>query len=296
MDSHQLLKNHSNQVRYVSATSSSSSLCTEKHPTCSKAQNCLFKILRTISTIPPENTIKLQSLSSSQLKESEYVVKTEFNEFPIDLNVGFCASPENQESESPVDGFTAAGSENSGEVGKCSDGECEVGKEEKLLDSDSFLEVKVHTNGGLSGADVEILESSQLEITNGVSEITKLEEEKGFMGLLIEAARLIFGEFKDEDSDFEPEPEKKSRTKQLKRRNKCWGMEYVEETVDGKCSSPVVRSKRARIQVLPCKYRDSIIEPLTGFSRNRSSIVAKLRPRSLRGTSDKIRTIHRRLA
>lgn len=290
MDSHQLLKNHSNQVRYVSATSSSSSLCTEKHPTCSKAQNCLFKILRTISTIPPENTIKLQSLSSSQLKESEYVVKTEFNEFPIDLNVGFCASPENQESESPVDGFTATGSEHSGGVGKCSDGECEVGKEEKLLNSDSF------TDGGLAGADVEILEISQLENINGVSEIGKVEEEKGFMGLLIEAARLIFGEFKDEDSDFEPEPEKKIRTKQLKRRNKCWGMEYVEETVDGKCSSPVVRSKRARIQVLPCKYRDSIIEPLTGFSRNRSSIVAKLRPRSLRGTSDKIRTIHRRLA
>ncbi|XP_016467271.1 uncharacterized protein LOC107789907 [Nicotiana tabacum] len=288
MDSHQLLP--SNQVRYVSATSStssSSSLCTEKHPTCSKAQNCLFKILRTISTIPPENTIKLQSLSSSQLKESEYVVKTEFNEFPIDLNVGFCASPENQESESPVDGFTAAGSENSGEVGKCSDGECEVGKEEKLLNSDSF------TDGGLAGADVEILEISQLENINGVSEIGKVEEEKGFMGLLIEAARLIFGEFKDEDSDFEPEPEKKIRTKQLKRRNKCWGMEYVEETADGKCSSPVVRSKRGRIQMLPCKYRDSIIEPLTRFSRNRSSIVANRRPGLLRGTSDKIGTIHR---
>ncbi|OIT37901.1 hypothetical protein A4A49_14615 [Nicotiana attenuata] len=283
MDSHQLLNNPSNQVRYVSATSSStsssSSLCTEKHPTCSKAQNCLFKILRTISTIPPGNTIKLPSLLTSQLKEPEYEVN---NGFSIDLNVGFCASPEIQESESPVDGFTAAGSENSAGVEKCS---------EKLLDSDSFLEVEVHTNGGLADADVEILESSQLENTNGISEITKLEEDKGFMGLLIEAARLIFGEFKDEDLDFEPEPEKKSRTKQLKRRNKCWGMEYVEENVDGKCSSPVVRSKRGRLQVLPCKYRHSIIEPLTRFSRNRSSIVANRRPGSL-----KIGTIHKRLA
>ncbi|KAK4358619.1 hypothetical protein RND71_020848 [Anisodus tanguticus] len=241
---------------------SSSSLCIEKQRSCSTAQNCLFKILRTISNTPPENTTKVQSLLSSQLKEPQFGVKTE------SIN-GFCVSPENQESESP-----ATGNENSGGFFR----KCEFGKEEKLLGCESCSEVGV--TGGFSGTGEEIIgfpATESNEVFEKTSKMGKLEEEKGFMGLLIEAARLIFGEFKDEGCEFESESEKKimeshssgSRTMKLKRRNKCWGT----ESVAGKCSSlPVVRSKRGRIQVLPYKYRDSIIEPVARFSRNRSTV------------------------
>ena len=61
--------------------------------------------------------------------------------------------------------------------------------------------------------------------------------------------------------------------KQLKRRVN----EYTEEVIADKSSYPLVRSKRGRIQVLPNKYRDSILEPLTPFSRIRSTIVTNRR-------------------
>lgn len=68
------------------------------------------------------------------------------------------------------------------------------------------------------------------------TEQTKNEtEEKDGLLLLIKAAKIVFREFKDEDDD----------------------------------ELPVVRSKRGRTQVLPNKYKDSVMEPLS--SRNRSS-------------------------
>nr|GMD24148.1 uncharacterized protein LOC104099020 [Ipomoea batatas] len=134
--------------------------------------------------------------------------------------------------------------------------------------------------------------------------------EEGFMGLLIEAARLIFGEFNDKKyggaagSRAEQEPEKNTSESQnsdetkitavdpsspgrrVKRRPPCWAVELYgnaeeeERKSGGGEASPVVRSKRGRIQVLPCKYRDSVLEPLTRFTRTRSTTILANRRRS----------------
>nr|GMD22748.1 uncharacterized protein LOC104099020 [Ipomoea batatas] len=209
---------------------------------CSKAQNSLLNILRIISTFPPEET-----------PESEYDEKKEVKVFGIDLNVGFRAPPE---------------SEGDGNGGAAAD---------------------------FGGGDEAF----------GV----KGKGEEGFMGLLIEAARLIFGEFNDKKyggaagSRPEQEPEKNTSESQnsdetkitavdpsspgrrVKRRPPCWAVELYgnaeeEEQNGGGEASPVVRSKRGRIQVLPCKYRDSVLEPLTRFTRTRSTTIFANRRRS----------------
>lgn len=66
-------------------------------------------------------------------------------------------------------------------------------------------------------------------------------EEKDGLLLLIKAAKIVFAEFKDDDE------------------------------------LPVVRSKRGRTQVLPNKYKDSVMEPLS--SRNRPPVFSLKRKR-----------------
>lgn len=227
---------------------------------CSKAQNSLLNILRIISTFPPEET-----------PESEYDEKKEVKVFGIDLNVGFLAPPEAAAAaESEGDG-------NGGAAADCGGGD-EVFGTEKLCE--------------------------RSELSGG-----KGKGEEGFMGLLIEAARLIFGEFNDKKyggaagSRAEQEPEKNtsesqnsdetkitavdpsSPVRRIKRRPPCWAVELYgnaeeEEQNGAGDASPVVRSKRGRIQVLPCKYRDSVLEPLTRFTRTRSTTILANRRRS----------------
>ncbi|KAH6793604.1 hypothetical protein C2S52_004081 [Perilla frutescens var. hirtella] len=93
------------------------------------------------------------------------------------------------------------------------------------------------------------------------------------LSLLIEAAKLIFGEFVDGDES------------ELKERN---GFELkndddVAAEIGGGFQesppSPALRSKRERTRVLPCRYRDSVLEPLTRFSRTGSSILPPKRRR-----------------
>lgn len=108
---------------------------------------------------------------------------------------------------------------------------------------------------------------------NGVSEAVEEEEkqrDEGYLGLLIEAAQLILGE--------ESEKPKKPPTRKhveassaarrgAKRKQQCWTAaaeaEWYAEFED---TSPVVKSKRGRSQVLPYKYRDSVVEPLVGWT------------------------------
>ncbi|MCD7464192.1 hypothetical protein HAX54_052266 [Datura stramonium] len=301
MGSYQLLSDQQVQNCFASS-SSSSSFCTETQRGCSKAQNCLHKILRIISTVPPEN-IKITSvppsLSSQKLNGC--------NRFAIDLNIGFNVPPETEESGSPLNGGWVSGQstciaacgnfadEKSTVAAECGGvstvdfGKCSDDGEEKSCKSDS--------SGVQSTKKQEIIEIMQLE-NSGVSEskeeIGELkEQQQGFMGLLIEAATLIFGDFKDENpkSECETEMTKSFKSekfkieeeddgdnvaatkKQLKRRNS----EVTEEAIEDKSSYPLVRSKRGRIQVLPNKYRDSILEPLTPFSRIRSTILPNRR-------------------
>lgn len=299
MGSYHLLSDQQAQNCFASSSSSSSSFCSETQRGCSKAQNCLHKTLRIISTVPPEN-IKITSvppsLSSQKLNGC--------NGFPIDLNIGFNVPPETEESGSPVDGGWVSGQSTSsaacgnfadeksavgavcGGVSTVDFGKCSDDGEEKSCKSDS--------SGVQSTKNQEIIEILQLE-NSGVSEskeeIGELkEQQQGFMGLLIEAATLIFGDFKDENPKSQCETEKAkgfkseklkideeeevaATKKQLKRRNN----EGTEEAIEDKSSYPLVRSKRGRIQVLPNKYRDSILEPLTPLSRIRSTILPNRR-------------------
>ncbi|KAL3335952.1 hypothetical protein AABB24_031931 [Solanum stoloniferum] len=251
----------------------SSSLCSEtQRVNCSKAQNCLLKILKIISTVPPHNNNTPPSQN--------------LNGFAVDLNIGFNLTPLEMEEESgsPVDG----GFVNSSVVEECGSGGVDFGKCSDIDDGgeesckiDTCVEILQLENNG-------VFETSELK-----EEIGEVKEQQGFMGLLIEAATLIFGDFKDEN------PLKLDNTtteklnldehhynyndndataakKQLKRRVN----EYTEEVIEDKSSYPLVRSKRGRIQVLPNKYRDSILEPLMPFSRIRSTIVPTNRRRS----------------
>ncbi|KAH0663244.1 hypothetical protein KY284_028175 [Solanum tuberosum] len=245
---------------------SSSSLCSEtQRVNCSKAQNCLLKILKIISTVPPHNNNTPPSQN--------------LNGFAIDLNIGFNLTPLEmvEESGSPVDcsfvNSPVVAECGSVDFGKCSD--IDDGGEE-LCKIDTCVEIlQLEDNGDF--------ETSELK-----EEIGEVKEQQGFMGLLIEAATLIFGDFKDEspfkldeklkmdEHHYNNDNDATAAKKQLKRRVN----EYTEEVIEDKSSYPLVRSKRGRIQVLPNKYRDSILEPLTPFSRIRSTILPTNRRRS----------------
>ncbi|CAN4098968.1 unnamed protein product [Withania somnifera] len=261
MASYQLSNSHSDHQQVQNGS--------EMQRGCSKAQTRLFKILRIISTVPPHN------ISSKKL-----------NGFAVDLNIEFNVPSEKtveEQSGSPVEG---------GQSTSTADEKCTVAVECGGVDL-----VKCSDDGGgetpcrsdNSVVQLEVSETSKSEEKIG----EELKEEKGFMGLLIEAATLIFGDFKDEKPKSECEAENKSFKsdntieklkmddhhdiaairKELKRRND----DCAEEVMEDKSSYPLVRSKRGRIQVLPNKYKDSILEPLTPFSRTRATIVPNRR-------------------
>ncbi|KAL3518487.1 hypothetical protein ACH5RR_021076 [Cinchona calisaya] len=113
--------------------------------------------------------------------------------------------------------------------------------------------------------------ASNVEVVNNKDEINYNKgvlEEEDCMGLLADAAKLILGEIKEDEKqrfdDFNDDLSGKQRVKINKRRNKRW-------------PEPEVRSKRGRTRVLPCKYRDSVLEPLTRVSRNRSTKISNNR-------------------
>ncbi|KAJ4979114.1 hypothetical protein NE237_009894 [Protea cynaroides] len=131
------------------------------------------------------------------------------------------------------------------------------------------------------------------------SRLFRSEENKndGYLGLLVEAARLISGNFEDEESEpktssekggliheasgdsqmrAEAETETNEQVGCRSKRNRCWMFELYDGFED---ISPVVRSKRGRNQVLPSRYRDSVLEPWKRLPRQRSTRVStKRRP------------------
>ena len=78
---------------------------------------------------------------------------------------------------------------------------------------------------------------------------TKTSEE-GYLGLLLDAVRQVSGEL----FGMEEEEEREAAEKKAK------------ETKD-MAQEPVVRSKRGRSQVLPSRYRDSVLEPWSKQAR-----------------------------
>lgn len=125
--------------------------------------------------------------------------------------------------------------------------------------------------GGSGGGDLA-------ENVDSENPRVEIEEAERSLTMLIEAAQLIFGEFVDGDkserngfalknddvaADVEPSGGEAAR------RSSCWTAEEIGGEFEE--SSPVARSKRGRTRVLPCRYRDSVLEPLTRFSRTGST-------------------------
>ncbi|KAL0304733.1 UNVERIFIED_CONTAM: hypothetical protein Scaly_3012100 [Sesamum calycinum] len=217
----------------------------------STSQMCLHKILCIITTVPPPLVAASPPCSGSETKESSAENETsgENKGSGFDLNVGFSISPELKESES--------------------------------LEADA---------SGLSSSSTTAVDGGGSESRDGGC--FEIEAEEKSLTLLIEAAKLIFGEFKDND---EPESQKRSDSelkkdeaaadieaaneRKLRRRSSCWTEAGMGGEFEESRSSPVVRSKRGRTQILPTKYKDSVLEPLTRLSRTRSSIVQPKRRR-----------------
>lgn len=237
----------------------------------STSQTCLHKILSIITTVPPPLAAASPPFSGSETKESsaENDTSDEKTGYGFDLNVGFCISPEPKESlEGEASGLSSTSTtalEGGGSAAR---------------DGGSF---KVDLENGEEHGD-KVPQNSHI----------KIEETEKSLTLLIEAAKLIFGEFMDND-ESELGKQNVSRGSELKkdevaadieanegklsRRSSYWTAEEMGEEFEEPPSSPVVRSKRGRTQVLPGKYKDSVLEPLTRLSRPRSSILPSKRRR-----------------
>ncbi|KAK4440643.1 hypothetical protein Salat_0399200 [Sesamum alatum] len=256
------------------------SMFSENRRRGSTSQMCLHKILSIITTVPPPLVAASPPCSGSETKESSAENETsgENKGSGFDLNVGFSIAPELKELESLEADASGLSSSSTtaldGGGSAAGDGGC------------------FEVNPG-NGCD-------RVEHGDGVSENSrvKIEGEEKSLTLLIEAAKLIFGEFKDKDK---PESEKQNvspssdselkkdetaediieaaNERKLRRRSSCWTEAGMGGEFEESPSSPVVRSKRGRTQILPTKYKDSVLEPLTRLSRPRSSIVQPKRRR-----------------
>ncbi|KAL0460092.1 UNVERIFIED_CONTAM: hypothetical protein Slati_0636400 [Sesamum latifolium] len=256
------------------------SMFSENRARGSTSQMCLLKILSIITTVPPPLVAASPPCSGSETKESsaENETSTENKGSGFDLNVGFSISPELKESESLEADASGLSSSSTTAV----DGGGSAARDGGCLEVNpgNGCDRVEHGNGGVSE-------------NSGV----KIEAEEKSLTLLIEAAKLIFGEFKDNDK---PESEKQdvspssdselkkdeaaadieaANERKLRRRSSCWTEAGMGGEFEESPSSPVVRSKRGRTQILPTKYKDSVLEPLTRLSRTRSSIVQPKRRR-----------------
>jgi hypothetical protein len=260
---------------------------------------CLQKILRVITSCPPQEISKETSLNREilEFKENRGV--------DIDLNMGLSpawSEADNQENQSSEESsllsacsFVEKGIKNDSSMEvfavdrSSSVGECCVkvvgdqvgydsptvqatGEESQGVD-ETTLEISKTTN--LKNQPNEI--SSKIKAVNDDQEITKFKEEdtkkesvklepcheeknesnKDSLALLIEAAEMFSGNLEDKESDSEKLEETTSGSKKS---CKCsWVVDLYEDNT----SSPVVRSKRGRTQVLPYRYRDSsvLLEP-----------------------------------
>ena len=203
---------------------------------CSKAQACLQKILHIISTVPPPcennpNPFKKRGLD-------------------IDLNIRLGSFVDDDECEEKSESLT----ENSF-VGKNTDGEQEEETEE--------IQEKTATATDVS-SDVTEMEKSD-DFKSGIDgEIKAAVAFNDSLDLLIEAVEMISdGDYCQNEKNKEVEEiEKSGGPGGSMKRNKDSLVNIREEGFEEfEDISPVVRSKRGRSQVLPHRFRDSVLEP-----------------------------------
>lgn len=285
--------NHSHQVR-----DSCSSHVSHGY---SKAQMCLKKILGIISSIPaPLETPEIHDLEVKGSGNNRGV--------GIDLNLRlgpFLGDTQEQESESLAENGNLSACSFVGKVSetdsvaestrvvhadtrvvhadrvvaveKSSEGECDP-KEKALeeLVAEKALEVSEITNQQRVESCELIDEETKLEEDEEEVKTVAFENNKSSdcdcLGLLVEAAKLISGDFGDNESDSGKKKlsgeletqqdrvvEKRKSSKRKKKNSESVSMvDWLEELED---TSPVVRSKRGRSQVLPTRYRDSVLDP-----------------------------------
>lgn len=291
MASYQFL-NHPNQVR----DSSCFMINTTTRHGFSKSQTCLQKILHIITSYPPQEISKEASLNGEILGFEEN------RGTGIDLNMGLSPAwseandHENQSPESSsllsASSFAEKGLKNDSSTEvftadkSSSEGECclkvvgdqfgrdsptiqATGEESQVVD-ETTIDISKTTNFKHLANEIK----SKIEVINGDQEMAKVKEEetkkvpvkavepchgeknetnKDCLDLLIEAAEMVSGNSEDKESDSD-------KQEVTKRSRKC---SLVVDLYEDNTSSPVVRSKRGRSQVLPYRYRDSsvLLEP-----------------------------------
>lgn len=318
MASHQVLNHSHHQVR--------DSCSTRVRHGYSKAQMCLNKILGIISSIPSQETPK--ESPDFETKGSE---NNNNRGVGIDLNLRLGPLVESEEEEeslaengnnlsacSVVVGKVSAESTDSVAESapavhvdhvvavvaeKSSESECDP--KEKLA-AEKAVEVSEITTQQRVEESSEIDDDDDDEVVVVKTVAFKREENENkstdCLGLLVEAARLISGNFEEEEEEEDDESpshhrhrgkklsselglgleksKRKRKRKRNSRKNSSGGTveDWMEDT------SPVVKSKRGRNQVLPTRYRDSVLEPWKPLPRplksSTTTAVSSRKPRS----------------
>ena len=319
MASYQVLNHSHHQV--------SDSCSTRVRHGYSKAQMCLNKILGIISSIPPPETPK--ESQDFETKESE---NNNNRGVGIDLNLRLGPLVESEEEEeslaengnnlsacSVVVGKVSAESTDSVAESapavhvdhvvtvaaeKSSESECDP--KEKLA-AEKAVEVSEITTQQRVEESSEIDDDDEEEVVVVKTVAFKREENENkstdCLGLLVEAARLISGNFEEEEEEDDESPshhhhhrgkklsselglglglEKSKRKRKRNSRKNSSGGGTVEDWMED--TSPVVKSKRGRNQVLPTRYRDSVLEPWKPLPRplksSTTTAVSSRKPRS----------------
>ena len=288
---------------------------------------CLNKILGIISSIPPPETPK--ESQDFETKESE---NNNNRGVGIDLNLRLGPLVESEEEEeslaengnnlsacSVVVGKVSAESTDSVAESapavhvdhvvtvaaeKSSESECDP--KEKLA-AEKAVEVSEITTQQRVEESSEIDDDEEEEVVVVKTVAFKREENENkstdCLGLLVEAARLISGNFEEEEEDDESPShhhhhhrgkklsselglglglEKSKRKRKRNSRKNSSGGGTVEDWMED--TSPVVKSKRGRNQVLPTRYRDSVLEPWKPLPRplksSTTTAVSSRKPRS----------------
>lgn len=119
-------------------------------------------------------------------------------------------------------------------------------------------------------------QSSEIEVEN---KYKPRDHDEGYLGLLIEAAQLILGEPDNKPARRETEPSENKRITVKRKQQQCWtAAAEAEWHAEFEDTSPVVKSKRGRNQVLPYRYRDSVVERWSPATHRSISVPSK--PRS----------------
>ncbi|XWS73960.1 hypothetical protein CRYUN_Cryun02cG0174400 [Craigia yunnanensis] len=200
---------------------------------CSKAQACLEKILHIISTRPPP------------CENNPHPFKK--RGFDIDLNIRLGSFFDDDESEEKSQSLA----ENSF-VGKNPDVEQEEEAEE--------IQEKTASATDVSSDVTEIQKSDDFK-SGSDGEIKTAATFNDSLDLLIEAAEIISDRdycLNEKNKEVEEVEKSGGSIKMNEVSLVNVGEEGFEEFED---ISPVVRSKRGRSQVLPHRFRDSVLEP-----------------------------------